>query len=798
MFPLFIALFGIAVCIAAVLLFKKSSDPPEESSANEDPSGNLPAYPLKKPVKTTVPQQKSPPVEDKLPPWALSQPNTVSRSGVVPTKKRSVGFSAYAESGPMSDIDTSAIHQKMEQILQAASSPIPTKSQWQMILSKSRATRVIAGAGSGKSTALSLRVVFLHKYLGIPLEEISVVTFTRASRADMVQKLLRDLALFGVNISENTGKRVVRTFHSMILGQAAATTETKFIEHIGSESEQTNDTDDLGTLNPRQLDYLRKIYADAYHDNKVFRKSIGLLLLEKISAVRQSKYTDTESLERAMAVAEPRDALVAQAVTDAWLSTESFNPRVSAISWEPAPLVTSRGGWYANGRILSSGTPLVLGCGGIAAASRLPIDSRKYPIGGNDKDRTLGFINNVRLKVLATVASERYLYIETEADLRDLYTYIDWVQPEGMKLQGKGRDTFPAFSIRIPGDTSSASIFECLHSLGTFIASMGLPVPSTAIELGEIMREEDCLIEAHICNALSEFWPALHQSGHSTYNELFMLYSNNEYSRSLPTEVLQPMKHLLIDEFQDISGQIIKWIKAVHTVLQERGENPSVMVVGDDWQSVYGWRGSDPEFLIRFDDHFGESSLVVMNENYRSGQHIINSAELLVNHLKESALQKHGVSSGHAAASLGHVELSYGDDKSIQQLIDQIRRTEPSANIFIVSRTNEGLVPFRRYAKDNKITLLTMHRAKGLEADHVIIKGDCSYANTSNLKNAIYQQAGLKKSYDEAQQDETLRLAYVAITRAKHKAYWFGEPVKPEGAFLKLAQHIKPVEVQHK
>ena len=97
---------------------------------------------------------------------------------------------------------------------------------------------------------------------------------------------------------------------------------------------------------------------------------------------------------------------------------------------------------------------------------------------------------------------------------------------------------------------------------------------------------------------------------------------------------------------------------------------------------------------------------------------------------------------------------------------------------------------FRKLSKDKKLSLLTMHRAKGLEADYVIIKGDCAYVNTSDLKNAVYALAGMSTSYDEAQQAEAMRLAYVSLTRAKKHAYWFGEPAKPEGAFRVLAEEI--------
>jgi len=790
MLYLFISVLGLAICVVAVVLFKKSKEVDKRAEPTYPPPDGPPSTLHSSSVYLKTSKEnttKSQPPDDSLPPWALVQPSLCLHPEM--DDQKSPVTDTYAAAGAMSDLDMAHIRAEMESTLKTVGRPLPTKSQWQMILSNSRATRVIAGAGSGKSTALSLRVVAMHKYLGIPLEHISVVTFTRASRSDMVKKLICDMRTFGVEISEGTGRRIVRTFHSMIISQVTATSDIKFIEHVGSDSDATGDTEELGTLNPRQLDYLRKVYADTYHENQSFRKSIGLVLLEKISALRQSKYNDAESLERAMAVAEPRDYIVSQAITDAWLAKDGLNTRNSAFSWEPTPINASRGTWYANGRLLSTGMPIVLGCGGITAASKLPLDP-KYHLGDNDKDRTLGFISNVRLKVLATVATERYLYIETEDDLADLCTYIDWIQPE-VSLEN-GKDTFPAFSIRIPGDTSSTSIFECLYSLGTFIASMGLPVPATSDELSVTMREEGCPIEANICSALREFWPALHRAGHGTYNELFLSYGNVEQAQALPTEAMLPMKHLLVDEFQDISGQIIKWIRAIHSVLHQRGEHPSLMVVGDDWQSVYGWRGSDPEFLIHFDKHFGESELVVMNENYRSGQHIINSAELLVAHLKESALQKHGVASGQAASSLGQVELSYGDDKAILKLIDKIRKNEPDSTIFILSRTNEGLTPFRRYSKDTKITLLTMHRAKGLEADHVIIKGDCSYSNSSPLKNAIYDHAGLSNSYDASQLDEALRLAYVAITRAKKRAYWFGEPIKPDGAFMKLSQHMKP------
>lgn len=674
---------------------------------------------------------------------------------------------------------------EMRAVLETGGHPVPTASQWSMILSSSRSARVIAGAGSGKSTALSLRAVFMHKFLGVPLGEITIVTFTRASRADMVQKLISDMGLFGIFISEEEARKVVRTFHSLLIAQCGSG-ET-FFEQINSAGGGIDEVESLGHLSPKQLDFLRQVYAETYKANRDFRMSVGQVLYEKITAnvERLASYSDTEALEKAMAVAGRRDMVVTRAATDAWRTKLGLDDVRGEIIWEPTPVRTSRSGslWYANGKILGSGVPVILGCGGIKDLADSPLDPFIYKIEEADKQRSLSYMTNVRLKVVATIATERYLYIETAEDLSDLYCLVDW------QLQSDN-ETFPAFSVRLPGDISSSSIFECLYALGGFIASMGVPVAPTAAAIAADMAKGGFSIEASICKALAIFWPALQGSGHGTYDELFLRYGDPCQVAKLDPARLLPMKHLLIDEFQDISGQIVKWIKATHVVLEQQGEPPSILAIGDDWQSVYGWRGSDPEYMVRFDEHFGPSSLVTMSENFRCGQHIINVAELLVKGLKETVTLKHGVTSGAAAATMGEVFLCSGGDDEIHERIKGLRSEDPEAEIFILSRTNEGLVPFRKWGKSKKVRLLTMHRAKGLEADYVVIKGDCFYGSTSPLKNSVYSRAGMRDTYDSAQQDESLRLAYVSITRARKRVYWYGEPSRPGGAFEMVQQKI--------
>ncbi len=101
------------------------------------------------------------------------------------------------------------------------------------------------------------------------------------------------------------------------------------------------------------------------------------------------------------------------------------------------------------------------------------------------------------------------------------------------------------------------------------------------------------------------------------------------------------MSHLMIDEFQDVSPQIVSWIRASLREIRSRGpamhvgrgaQRSSLLCVGDDWQSIYGWRGSSPKYFMAFDKEFASPSTtrVMLSDNYRSHQHIIDAAEHIV------------------------------------------------------------------------------------------------------------------------------------------------------------------------
>ncbi|WP_299019917.1 DNA helicase II [uncultured Photobacterium sp.] len=83
-------------------------------------------------------------------------------------------------------------------------------------------------------------------------------------------------------------------------------------------------------------------------------------------------------------------------------------------------------------------------------------------------------------------------------------------------------------------------------------------------------------------------------------------------------------KHILVDEFQDTNNIQFAWLRLM------AGPDCNVMIVGDDDQSIYGWRGAQVENIQRFLRDFTNASSIFLEQNYRSTGNILNAANELI------------------------------------------------------------------------------------------------------------------------------------------------------------------------
>ena len=86
----------------------------------------------------------------------------------------------------------------------------------------------------------------------------------------------------------------------------------------------------------------------------------------------------------------------------------------------------------------------------------------------------------------------------------------------------------------------------------------------------------------------------------------------------------QRFQHILVDEFQDTNTIQYIWLQSLV------GNNTSVMIVGDDDQSIYSWRGAKIENIHRFSSDFSDVETIRLEQNYRSTQTILNAANAII------------------------------------------------------------------------------------------------------------------------------------------------------------------------
>lgn len=242
-----------------------------------------------------------------------------------------------------------------------------------------------------------------------------------------------------------------------------------------------------------------------------------------------------------------------------------------------------------------------------------------------------------------------------------------------------------------------------------------------------------------------------------------------------------PVKYdyIIVDEFQDISVDRYNFLK----VLREGNPPPKLYCVGDDWQSIYRFSGSDMALFNQFSDYFGHTEINKIETTYRFGEPLVSLSSQFIQR-NEAQIKKNI----HPFNPQVKTELQFCDyeRRDYCNVIGQLVASIPlDKSVFLLGRysfddyylsfmyksVKEGN-RFFYIIGDRKIEFLTVHKSKGLEADYVIIL-QCNkdtYGFPSLVSDDPVLNYVLTKS-DQYPYGEERRLFYVAITRAKVKTY---------------------------
>lgn len=145
-------------------------------------------------------------------------------------------------------------------------------------------------------------------------------------------------------------------------------------------------------------------------------------------------------------------------------------------------------------------------------------------------------------------------------------------------------------------------------------------------------------------------------------------------------------RYILVDEYQDTNHaqyQLIKLLAAKHH---------NLCVVGDDWQSIYSWRGANYQNILNFESDYPEAKVVKLEQNYRSTQHILDAAHSVISKNMSRSSKKLWTDLGlgnkvHVIA----VNDELAEGRTIIQKISQLRSDNPKLGLndfAVLYRTN--------------------------------------------------------------------------------------------------------------
>ncbi len=280
-------------------------------------------------------------------------------------------------------------------------------------------------------------------------------------------------------------------------------------------------------------------------------------------------------------------------------------------------------------------------------------------------------------------------------------------------------------------------------------------------------------------------------------------------------------RYVIVDEYQDISRERFDLIKALKKV-----SDAKIIAVGDDWQSIYRFSGSDVSLFTHFEQLIGYAKELFISKTYRNSQEVIDIAGSFIQK-NEAQIKKSLISPKHIRKPVVIQTYEEGKEKSanlsqaLEEMIGKVllankqEKLKPDSSILLIGRYNfdathlcaserfvysdvSGRIFSKKYPKA-KLEFLTAHSSKGLGYDNVIIVN--GKEGTYGFPSQIDDDPVLKlviKDEEEMEYAEERRLFYVALTRTKNRVFILCPENKPSRFVLELIKDYPEVTLHGK
>lgn len=663
-------------------------------------------------------------------------------------------------------------------------------------------TLVLAGAGSGKTLTIAAKVKYLCDIRNVCPKDILLVSFTKKAAQEMTKRIQHRL---GIPVEATT-------FHK--LGLDIITTSDRKRPDVSDENalnQFVHNFFENDLLNhPYLVENLTKYFAYFLEipDNMEQYASLGELYEEEKLAdleTLKSKY-DRETYIRETGIEKAKSFIT--------LNNEYVKSREET---QIANFLFMHGINYEYERLypFESDDPFRKSYRPDFYLSDYDIYLEHFGIA---KDGGVPWLSPVEeKKYLDDIAWKRTFHHEHGTRLIETYS---WYNTEGILLKKleelltengvayKPRDFADIFNT-VYASKSNKYCSEFIQLCCTFITlfkSNNYKISQIEMlkqnylreETNDFLRRRTSLFLDIIKIILTEYQNYLSANGTIDFSDMI-----NHATESITSSTeIPPYQYVIVDEYQDISKARFHFLKAI-----ANRTGAKLFCVGDDWQSIYRFAGSDISLFTDFEKQFGYTKILKIEKTYRNSQNLIDEASRFI--LKNPLQLKKDVRSDK---SLDYPLVFWGFDddpkKALQHVIQKsISDFGVQYSVLLLGRTNydieivkkSGLFKTVRTNRTERlqyipvpqldIDFLSVHKAKGLEADTVILlnfKND-RLGFPNQIADDRILQLVLAKAEDFKFAEER-RLFYVALTRTKNRIFILTDNRNPSPFFKEFSE----------
>jgi DNA helicase-4 len=253
-------------------------------------------------------------------------------------------------------------------------------------------------------------------------------------------------------------------------------------------------------------------------------------------------------------------------------------------------------------------------------------------------------------------------------------------------------------------------------------------------------------------------------------------------SSILDNKYIHNYKYVIVDEYQDMSNSRYRLLKAMRMQ-----KDYKLFCVGDDWQSIYRFNGSDVDLITNFEKYWGNTNISYIEKTYRftSMMSILSGKFIMKNPYQYKKKIDAEMSKDFPIKFVN----GYTENNCVNFLEDKLDKFEKNSTVYFLGRYSIDIDMFKNNKKyiikynnaenltdvtylkrkDLKIRFLTVHKSKGLQADYVVIINNKNYGMgfPSRINDLPLIRVLLGNGLDDYPFSEERRLFYVALTRSR-------------------------------